>query len=863
MLLTRPFTVKPFSSLKRRLPGTWRGLAGSAWLGVGLGMSMGLGMTLALTLGPAAAQAAPSSYKQPSPAIRELLDAPLPTRLLPSPDRQSVALIEQRRYTPLEELARPVMRLAGARFDPRSATPQNIVGILHLKLRPLLEPDATERVVELPAGGLWHSFAWAPDGQRFVIARRTDTGDELWAGATSNGQLWRIYNVRLNNAIDPDDLAWLSAKEVVVLTVPDQRGSPPSRQQTGPVIQENHGKASPERTYPDLLRNPADENTFEYYARSQLTLVDISTGQSRDLDKPDLFTSISAVGNGQALLTERITRPFSYNLTFDDFPTTVEVRQRDGKLIRELARMPLKQGVAIDGALPGPRVFYASPTKDAAVYWVEALDGGNPNSRAAFRDRVMRLDPPYTGEPFEVQRMPYRFTRLRFLDDGQHALLTEEDRSRGWTRTYLLPLRGTQSRPLFEHSVRERYRHPGVPLMRTLPNGQQAVQTLGGDPLLVGQGASPRGDRPFLDKISLRDLSTQRLFQSADGVYELPLAVLDDRRLLTQREAEHEPPNLMLRETGSGNRVTALTRLKDPSPQLRAVRRELVTFKRSDGVELSFWMYLPPDLKEGDRRPALVWAYPLEFNDAALASQLSGSPGRYMSFSSISPLNLLMDGYVVLMDATMPVVGDARTMNDNFIEQITMNARAILDKAEELGAVDPRRVAIGGHSYGAFMTANLLAHTKLFRCGIARSGAYNRTLTPFGFQSERRSLWEAKEVYLKLSPLLFAQQIKEPLLLIHGEADNNSGTFPTQSERLYQAMAGLGGTVRYVLLPYEAHGYAARESAGQVQWEMSQWLKGCLGDPRPSAAGAGSASGGAAAAPAEDRASTARAAGSR
>ncbi|OWQ86039.1 hypothetical protein CDN98_15175 [Roseateles terrae] len=818
---------------------------------------------LGAALLPAQTQAAPSSYKQPSPAIRELLDAPLPTRLLPSPDRQSVALIEQRRYTPLDELARPAMRLAGARFDPRSATPQNLTGILHLKLRPLLEPEAAERVVELPSGGLWHSFAWAPDGQRFVIARRTDTGDELWAGATSNGQLWRIYNVRLNNAIDPDDLAWLSAREVVVLTVPDQRGSPPSRQQTGPVIQENHGKASPERTYADLLRNPADEDAFEYYARSQLTLVDISSGQSRDLDKPALFTSISAVGNGQALLTERITRPFSYNLTLDDFPTTVEVRQRDGKVIRELARMPLKQGVAIDGALPGPRVFYASPTKDAAVYWVEALDGGNPASRAAFRDRVMRLDPPYTGEPFEVQRMPYRFTRLRFLDDGQHALLTEEDRSRGWTRTYLLPLRGTQSRPLFEHSVRERYRHPGVPLMRTLPNGQQAVQTLGGDLLLVGQGASPRGDRPFLDKISMRDLSVQRLFQSADGVYELPLAVLDDKRLLTQREAEHEPPNLMLRENagsgGGAGRVVALTRLKDPTPQLRAVRRELVTFKRSDGVELSFWMYLPPDLKEGDRRPALVWAYPLEFNDAALASQLSGSPGRYMSFSSISPLNLLMDGYVVLMDATMPVVGDARTMNDNFIEQMTMNARAILDKAEELGAVDPRRVAIGGHSYGAFMTANLLAHTRLFRCGIARSGAYNRTLTPFGFQSERRSLWEAKDVYLKLSPLLFAQQIKEPLLLIHGEADNNSGTFPMQSERLYQAMAGLGGTVRYVLLPYEAHGYAARESAGQVQWEMSQWLKGCVGDPRSLSAGTS----GAAAAPAEDRASTARAAGSR
>ena len=784
----------------------------------------------ALTLLPATADAAPSPYKQPSPAIRDLLDAPALPRLLVSPDRQTLALVEQRRYTPLEELARPGLRLAGARFDPRNATQQNLSAVQRVRLRPLLEPDATERDVELPAGGTWHNFVWAPDGQRFLLSRRTDTADELWAGATSNGQLWRIYNVRLNNAVDADDMAWLNPREVVVLTVPDNRGSLPSRAQTGPAIQETHGKASPERTYPDLLRNPRDEDLFEYYARSQLTLVDIASGQSRDLGTPGLFTSVSSVGNGQALLTERLVRPFSYNLTFDDFPTVVEVRQRDGKLIRELAKMPLKQGVAIDGALPGPRVFYPSPTKDAAIYWVEALDGGNPAVRASFRDRVMRLDPPYTGDPFEVQRMPYRFTRLRFLDDGVHGLLTEEDRSRGWTRTYLLPLRGTQSRLLFEHSVRERYRHPGNPFMRTLPNGHLVAQTLDGALLLTGQGASSKGDRPFLDKLSLGGLTVQRLFQSADGVYEQPVALLDDRKLITQREAEHEPPNLVARENGKP--PIALTKIRDPLPLLKGVRRELVTFKRSDGVEMSFWMYLPPDQREGERRPALVWAYPLEFNDAAIAGQLSGSPGRYMSFSGISPLNLLMDGYVVLMDATMPVVGDARNMNDSFIEQMTMNARAILDKAEDLGTVDPKRVAIGGHSYGAFMAVNLLAHTKLFRCGIARSGAYNRTLTPFGFQSERRSLWDAKDIYLKLSPFLFAQQIKEPLLLIHGEADNNSGTFPMQSERLYQALAGLGGTARYVLLPFEAHGYAARESAGQVQWEMSQWLKGCLGDSR-------------------------------
>ncbi|MCX2860471.1 prolyl oligopeptidase family serine peptidase [Paucibacter sp. PLA-PC-4] len=777
-------------------------------------------------------QALANGYRQPSTAIRELLDAPAPPRLLPSPDKQTLALLELKRFNSLAELARPGLRLAGLRFDAASGTPQPLSTVRRLRLRSLLQPDAPERAVELPGEG-FHSFSWAPDGQRFVLERRVDLGNELWIGDTASGQLRQIPFVRLSNALGQGEQAWLNPRELVVLTIPKRRGAAP-RAQPSPVLQEHQGRASPERSYPDLLQSPHDEALFEHHARSQMTLVNLASAQSRDIGEPGLFAYVSSIGEGQYLMTERLARPFSYRLTWDDFPQVIELRQRDGRVLRELAKLPLKAGVAIDGVLPGPRIFYPSPTKDAAVYWVEALDGGNPNSRVAFRDRVMRLDPPYDTEPIEVQRMPQRFTRLRFLDDGQHALLTETDRLRAWTRTYLLPLNGSQSKPLFEHSLRERYRHPGAPLMRTLANGHNVIQsTREGEIFLIGQGANPRGERPFLDRLSIKDLSVQRLFQSADSAYEMPLATLDDKRLLLQRESPVEPPNLYLRELGNGGAAAqALTRIKDPSPQLRRVKRELVSFKRADGVELSFWLHLPPDYKEGERRPTLVWAYPLEFNDAALAGQLAGAPSRYATFAGISPQLLALDGFVVLHDATMPVVGDARTMNDGFIEQITMNARAIIDKAEELGVADTRRMAIGGHSYGAFMAANLLAHTKLFKAGIARSGAYNRTLTPFGFQSERRSLWDARETYLKLSPFLYANQIKEPLLLIHGEEDSNSGTYPMQSERLYQALAGLGGTVRYVALPHEGHGYTARESVGQVQWEMSQWLKTHLGDPR-------------------------------
>jgi dipeptidyl aminopeptidase/acylaminoacyl peptidase len=788
-------------------------------------------ISIAVCLTPLWGQA----YQQPSAAVREALDAPALPRLLPSPDKQQLALLELRRFNSIEELARPTLRLAGLRFDAASTTPSPLQTLQRLRLRSLLNPETAERSVELPAGGGFHSFAWSPDGQRFLLERRTEQANELWVGDTGSGRLRQIQGLRLNSVFSQGEPAWLNPRELVVLAVPDRRGNTP-RTRPQPVIQESIGRPSPERTYPDLLRNPEDEAQFEFLARSQLALVDLPSASARPLGEPALFASVSSVGEGQYLLTERLVRPFSYQLTWDDFPQIVEVRQRSGRVLREVARVPMRQGVAIDGVLPGPRIFYASPTRDAAIYWVEALDGGNPAARVPFRDRVMRLDPPFTGQAREVQRMPHRFTRLRFLDDGQHAILTETDRVRAWTRSYLLPLSGGQSKPLFEHSLRERYRHPGNPLMRTLANGHKVIQsTREGDIFLIGQGASARGERPFLDRLSMAELSTTRLFQSEERSYEMPLTLLDEGRLLTQRETATEPPNLVLRD---GAQTQMLTELRDPSPQLRRIRRELVSFKRADGVDLSFWMYLPPDYREGEKRPALVWAYPLEFNDATVASQLGGSPNRFVTLPGISPQLLALDGFVVLNDATMPVVGDARNVNDGFIEQITMNARAIIDKAEALGTVDTKRMAIGGHSYGAFMAANLLAHTDLFKAGIARSGAYNRTLTPFGFQSERRSLWDARETYLKLSPLLYANEIKEPLLLIHGESDSNSGTFPLQSERLFQALTGLGGKVRYVLLPFEAHGYTARESVGHTQWEMSHWLKLHLGDPRSTGAAA-------------------------
>jgi dipeptidyl aminopeptidase/acylaminoacyl peptidase len=373
--------------------------------------------------------------------------------------------------------------------------------------------------------------------------------------------------------------------------------------------------------------------------------------------------------------------------------------------------------------------------------------------------------------------------------------------------------------------VLDRYGDPGTPVHMTLPSGHQAIWQSGDTIFLIGRGASRTGEHPFLDRLDLATRKTERLFQSEADAYESVAALVseDGPQFITRRETPREPPNYLLR-TAANRSGQALTHFTDPTPQLRGITKQLVTYKRPDGVQLSFTLYLPPGYKQGERLPTIVWAYPLEFTDAGTASQVTGSANHFTTLGGISHLFLLTQGYAILDGATMPVVGDPETVNNTYLEQIVASAKAAIDKAVDLGVTDRNRVGVGGHSYGAFMTANLLAHSHLFRAGVARSGAYNRTLTPFGFQSERRTLWEAPEMYLRVSPFMYAHKIKTPLLLIHGEADNNSGTFPVQSERLYQAIKGNGGTVRFVSLPLESHGYQARESIEHTLYEMITWF---------------------------------------
>ena len=483
-----------------------------------------------------------------------------------------------------------------------------------------------------------------------------------------------------------------------------------------------------------------------------------------------------------------------------------------------------------------PRNYGWIPTEAATLVWAEALDGGNPKAKADFRDRLLMLAAPFASAPVELVKTEQRFAGRFFGERNGIMMFSDFSRDSRKRRLFMMDYRNRSTPKLISDlNIADRYNDIGQPVTKRLPNGFSVVQQMGDEVFLTGLGASPDGDRPFLRRMNLQTLITEEIWRSGNTEFESFVALADETgsKFITRKESPLDPPNLYLRSTAASQTPQKLTNFSDPSPSLRGITKKLVKYKRADGVDLSFTLYLPPNYKEGTKLPTLVWAYPLEFTNAAVAGQVAGSTNRFTNIGGISHLFFALQGYAVLDNATMPIVGDNDTKNDTFIQQINDGARAAIDKAVEMGVTDPERVGVGGHSYGAFMTANLLAHTDFFRAGIARSGAYNRTLTPFGFQGEIRNFWEATKLYTDVSPFFFANKINEPLLLIHGEADNNTGTFPIQSERLFAAMQGTGGTARLVMLPHESHGYAARESVEHTLFEMINWFDKYVKNAQP------------------------------
>ena len=781
-------------------------------------------LTAFLLLGPLNAQ---DHYQKPPKAIQDVFDAPAPPSLIPSPSGDAVLLMQVERYPGIRELARPMLRLAGSRLDPRTRSPHRTTKLTSLVLK--LIPGIGEVQILLPANIRMGTPQWAPDGRHFAIEGVSDRSVELWIGDGRTGRLRKVPELRLN-ATFGNPVDWINGKNLLCLAVPANQGPAPKELEapTGPRIQEHDpakGKGGPLRTLEDLLQNAHDEDLYAYYATSQLVRVDLATLKLTRLGKPDLIANVQPAPDGLHTLVYTIHKPFSFLVADNDFPQTIKVWDTSGNPIHTVADLPLAEDIPIQGVRKGPRSIHWRPTEPATLAWVEALDGGDPKTKVEHRDKIMLQSAPFKTQPAELTRLQHRFAGIEWGEHGDLAVLREFDRDKRWNRTWFMDPRKPETKPrlVFDLSAQDAYKNPGRFVQKRLPNGGNVLRQEANSLFLAGAGATQKGDRPFLTRFDMTSSKIEDIFRCGDSVYESSIALLPDGGYITRRESATEPPNYVVHPTGKGE-AAQLTHFTDPAPILRKITKKLVRYKRPDGVDLSFTLYLPPDYKDGERRPAVVWAYPLEFTNAGDAGQVSGSTDRFTSMGGASHLFFLLQGYVVLDAATMPVVGDPETVNNTYLEQVVGSAKAAIDKAAEMGVIDPKRVGVGGHSYGAFMTANLLAHSDLFKAGIARSGAYNRTLTPFGFQSERRTIWEAPEMYLKVSPFMSANKFHAPILLIHGEADDNSGTFPVQSERLFAALKGNNQAVRYVTLPNEAHGYAAKESLEHCLWEMISWF---------------------------------------
>ncbi|MGI8638568.1 MAG: prolyl oligopeptidase family serine peptidase [Pyrinomonadaceae bacterium] len=776
-----------------------------------------------------------AQYKQPPKEIADILNAPVTPITLISPAKDKILLAEPLRYPPISELSQPMLRLAGLRINPNTNGAHRQPYFVKLALKNIA--DGKETSIALPNGAQIISPTWSADGKYIAAGNQTPKGIELWIIETAGGTAKMIKNAMVNTAFG--GFYWMpDQKSLLVNLVPAKRAAAPNYQNltpNSPNIQETAGKSGAVQTFQDLLKSPNDENLFEYYATSQLAVVSVD-GKIKEIGQPAIFDDAQNSPDGNYILVSQIKRPFSYLFPASRFPKEVEVWDVHGKMIYKVTSSPLQDNLPVQGVTTSPRGYGWIPTESATLVWAEALDGGNPKNKAEFRDKLMKIAAPFSTQPTELVKIAQRYQGRAFGEKDGLMLFYDYNRDTQHRRIFLMDYRSNSApKMISDLSINDRYGDIGTPVIKRLPNGFSVIQQNGNEIFLSGNGSSTEGDRPFLRKMNLQTLKTVEIFRSENNEYESFVALINGNgtQFITRQETILTPGNLVLNDTVLKIAPRQITNFTDPTPQLRGIKKQLVKYKRADGVDLSFTLYLPPNYKEGTRLPTVVWAYPLEFTDASTAGQVSGSTNRFTNIGGYSHLFFLLEGYAILDDTTMPIVGDPLTVNDTFIKQLTDSAKAAIDKAVEMGVTDPEKVGVGGHSYGAFMTANLLAHSNLFRAGIARSGAYNRTLTPFGFQSERRTFWEAKDLYQNVSPFFYADKINEPLLMIHGEADNNQGTYPIQSERLFAAMQGNGGTARLVMLPLEAHGYSAKESIEHALYEQINWFDKYVKNAKP------------------------------
>ncbi|MEJ7767086.1 MAG: prolyl oligopeptidase family serine peptidase [Chitinophagaceae bacterium] len=787
-----------------------------------------------------------ASYKIPPKAIMDLALAK-PTPLVSIDHNASWMIIMERSgYTTIEALAEPELRIAGLRINPANFSPSRSTYFTRLQLKNIKTKEVFE-IAGLPEKLKAGSLQWSPDESQFAFTNNTPDKVELYRVSVPEKKAYKVNKAPLHTVMG-SSFSWAGNGTLLYkvvasgLKVLKLKPSAPK----GPNIQEYKGQAGASRTYEDLIKNPHDEALFQYYATSQIAKSDLASEML--IGAPAIYSDIDISPDNNYLLLQRIKKPFSYLIPHYGFPKTIEVAGMNGDPVKILADNPSSEGspIGFDDVVTFSREFNWRNDEPATIYFVKALDKGMGRSKADYRDAVFSTVANSHEPPRELFKTKMRFNRIQWANN-HFALVYEDMNATRRTRMEIFDPSTGKLDSLFERSSNDAYSNLGMPVMVKNQYNRNVIWTSKDNQqfLLTSEGASSEGSMPLIQSYDLKSRKAQVLWRCQAPFYETVVDVIDPAKMIfiTSRESQTEAPNYYVRDLRKKSLIgTPITDFKNPYAELEGVRKQKISYKRADSIQLTADLYLPKDyeVKKDGALPVVIWAYPREYKSAADAAQVRGSKYSFTRINYGSPIFWVTQGYAVMDNTEMPIVGEAgKEPNDNFIPQLYLNAHAAIQAVAKMGVGDSNRVAVGGHSYGAFMTANLLAHTRLFKAGIARSGAYNRTLTPFGFQAEERTYWQAPEVYYKMSPFNYADSIKTPLLMIHGEADNNSGTFPIQSERLYNAVKGHGGTVRLIFLPFESHGYAARENILHMLWEQHNWLDQYVKNPKKEASAEG------------------------
>ncbi|MBA4198379.1 MAG: S9 family peptidase [Chitinophaga sp.] len=769
-------------------------------------------------------------YQTPPKEIADLLLAKPTPGVSVDSKAEWMILSERNSYPTVEELGQPEIKTAGLRLNPNNFSTSRNAYINNFYLKNI-KSGKEFKLIGLPANLLAQHLSWNPSETKFAFTNTTGNRVDLYVVDIATQKVTKWNKEAVNNVLNTP-YVWLDDNTILYKAASNFGKVFPKKPITpkGPTIQQSLGKVAPAATYQDLIKSPYDEAAFEFLATSQL--IQNKNGVETKIGATNVLLSFQLSPDKKYLLTRTLRKPYSYLVTANEFASTVAITDLTGKVVKVLAELPSAEGrpSGYDNTQNVARAFDWRDDEPATITWAMPLDSGLIKKQVPHHDAVYALSSPFTGEPKELFKTVMRYQGTQW-GDASIALVREISRTKQLNRVSRYNTSTNTLELLYERSANDAYNNPGVPVTTKNKFGRDVIAVIDNKLLMNNTvGSSPKGDMPFLAKFDLATKQNEIIWRCAEGKYESVVDVLNPTKLslLVRKESQTEVPNYYLADLMLKIADRPITNFTNPYPALEGVSKQKVFYKRADGVDLTGDLYLPKGYnkdKDGPL-PLLIWAYPREFNSAADAAQIRGSQYRFTTISWASPIFYVTQGYAVLDNAEMPIVATSadKKPNDDFVHQLQLNAEAAINKLSEMGVGDKNRVAVGGHSYGAFMTANLLAHTNLFKAGIARSGAYNRTLTPFGFQNEDRTYWQAPQLYYEMSPFSYADKIKTPILLIHGEMDDNTGTFPINSERLFAAIKGNGGTVRFVYLPYEAHSYRGKENLLHMLWEQNEWL---------------------------------------